>query len=215
MSAVSKSSPFPIENLALSRSCTHRVKYRHVNGVFGVGINTGDDHDVLGNTSMSRLALYRTKSACPLALLILIAVSACITLSCLSVKPSTASVMLRVEATMGMKEKNVLVLFTSDREDDGSTWCPDCKRAFPVVERLAASLGRTMVVCEVGSMRAWKDKNHPFRHDENLWLSTIPTLIVVDGNADSFTVEKTLDGSKLEACSTAQAVEELVKPFLT
>ena len=111
---------------------------------------------------------------------------------------------------------NIFVLFTSDVGADGQTWCPDCARAFPVVSRLAGAQGRTLVVCEVGTLRAWKDASHPFRHDENLRLSSIPTLISVErSNAEKFTVRKTLEGSLLERCTTAQDVEDLVKPFLT
>ena len=119
-------------------------------------------------------------------------------------------------ADVAKEKDDVYVLFTSDIDEDGKTWCPDCARAYPVVKRVAGTQGRTLVVCEVGNLRAWKDASHPFRHDENLRLTSIPTLISVDGsNTEKFTVTKTLAGSMLEQCANAQDVEDLVKPFLT
>ncbi|KAF7282603.1 hypothetical protein GWI33_002322 [Rhynchophorus ferrugineus] len=60
----------------------------------------------------------------------------------------------------------------------GESWCPDCVRAWPVVEIESESLpdDSHFVVVEVGDRAVWKDPNCPFRKDPRTKLLVIPTL---------------------------------------
>lgn len=68
----------------------------------------------------------------------------------------------------------------------GKPWCPDVRRALPVVRaRVAERRGTLLEVC-VGQRTAWKDMSHPFRLDPRLKLTGIPTLVrwTADGPAE-------------------------------
>ena len=59
----------------------------------------------------------------------------------------------------------------------GQPWCPDVRRTLPVARRLIAETGGTLLEVCVGPRAVWKDLDHPFRHDPELQLGGIPTVI--------------------------------------
>ena len=68
----------------------------------------------------------------------------------------------------------------------GEPWCPDVRRALPVVRKLVAERNGTLLEVCVGQRQDWKDQEHPFRHDPRLKLTGIPALFrwTADGPAE-------------------------------
>jgi hypothetical protein len=102
------------------------------------------------------------------------------------------------------------VLFTADRDPNTHRpWCPDCDRALDGVWRQVQQQNGTLLEVEVGPRPVWKSSDHPFRHDKQLHLSGIPTLIhwTADGPGDR------LD-SQLESATTSEQAEQLVADFV-
>ena len=106
-----------------------------------------------------------------------------------------------------------LVMFTSGFNVNGDLWFPDCRLSEPVVKRLAAEHGAKLVLCNVGSMEFWKNKDHPFRHDKKLKLDAIPTLM--KWSTEMNEPKHRLDGKIMETCRNVDDVENVVKPFLS
>mmetsp|Transcript_12729 Transcript_12729/g.46553 ORF Transcript_12729/g.46553 Transcript_12729/m.46553 type:complete len:517 (+) Transcript_12729:77-1627(+) len=111
-----------------------------------------------------------------------------------------------------------VVLFVgSDEEGTGASWCGDCRRAAPLIERLARTRGCTLLRCEVGSRPAWKDPDHPFRMAP-LGLRAVPSLVEwrwhrrSDGQVQGRPGRSI--GPELEACQTEAEMEALVHSFL-
>eukprot|EP00873_Tetraselmis_striata_P038822 jgi/Tetstr1/459086/TSEL_004536.t1 len=102
------------------------------------------------------------------------------------------------------------VVFTADPDPEtGLSWCPDCRRALPAARRLVAEKGGTLLEVNVGDRPAWKDAGHPYRHEQDLQLTGVPTLMrwTVDGPAAR------LD-SALEAAATDEESEALIAAFV-
>ncbi|KAJ8952833.1 hypothetical protein NQ318_008154 [Aromia moschata] len=62
---------------------------------------------------------------------------------------------------------------------NGQSWCDDCIRAWPVVEK---ELGKAdpsshFIYVEVGDRLTWKDPNCPFRKDPKTKLMVLPTMM--------------------------------------
>ncbi|KAG2482321.1 hypothetical protein HYH03_018743 [Edaphochlamys debaryana] len=71
------------------------------------------------------------------------------------------------------------ILFTAD--DDPSTglpWCPDCVKAVPPIQEVAAQHRGTLLELSVGPRSAWKgNAEHPFRTAPQLKVGGVPTLL--------------------------------------
>ncbi|KAH9489331.1 Thioredoxin domain-containing protein 17 [Bulinus truncatus] len=76
---------------------------------------------------------------------------------------------------------NTYVLFTGDKDKNGLSWCSDCEKAEPVIERnLDKIKGRSVFYyCFVGDRDQWKNPTNPFRVDQMFQLKCIPTLVKV------------------------------------
>ncbi|EGD75379.1 thioredoxin domain-containing protein 17 [Salpingoeca rosetta] len=90
-----------------------------------------------------------------------------------------------VDACLGAAEaatkdgKLAVVLCTGDDDESGSSWCPDCVAAKPVVDKVLKEHGGdhvVLVVCKVGDRTTWKDPNNAFRTHDKFRLKSIPTL---------------------------------------
>lgn len=85
-------------------------------------------------------------------------------------------------ATLENLEGRIIIYFIGTRED-GKSWCPDCVKAEPAVEKAIAECSGpcdkeiVFVECNVGFKDYWKDQTNPFRIDERFKLTEIPTLI--------------------------------------
>ncbi|CAG9532821.1 unnamed protein product [Cercopithifilaria johnstoni] len=77
-----------------------------------------------------------------------------------------------------------VILFTGSK-DNGKSWCPDCVRAEPVIEKVIEEIissndmdtDFTFIECHVGLRTYWKDQTNPFRTDQRFKLKEIPTLL--------------------------------------
>ena len=94
--------------------------------------------------------------------------------------------------------------------------CGDCRRATPVIERVAREMGCTVLRCGVGDRPAWKDAGHPLRNVP-MSLQAVPSLVEWkwdvrdDGQVQG--VPGASIGSELEDCSEVE-VEALVRTFV-
>ncbi|KAJ7567424.1 hypothetical protein O6H91_02G146200 [Diphasiastrum complanatum] len=77
----------------------------------------------------------------------------------------------------------LLLLFLADHDAAlGRSWCPDCVRAEPVINKAIESSsrkGRTVRLLRVyvGDRPTWRSPSHPLRIDRRLQLKGVPTLI--------------------------------------
>jgi len=94
---------------------------------------------------------------------------------------SLASATATLSATPA--RRHALLFVSGADPDSGLSWCPDCRRAQPAVERAAAAAGAALLVVDVGDRAGWKSAGHPFRTDEALALRCIPTLLAWDATA--------------------------------
>ncbi|KAE9967311.1 hypothetical protein EG328_008286 [Venturia inaequalis] len=81
-----------------------------------------------------------------------------------------------------------LVVYASPREADGLSWCGDCRRAGPLIEKAFAEKmgleGRGSVrVVMAGSESEWRTPTNPYRKSPFL-LTALPTIIKVTEHAD-------------------------------
>ncbi len=77
-------------------------------------------------------------------------------------------------------ETALFLFFGSEDPTSGTSWCPDCVTADPVLRRACTTLRPELALyeCPVGARSAWKNQpEHPFRLHPTLRLARIPTLI--------------------------------------
>uniref|UniRef100_A0A8C4QXG0 Thioredoxin domain-containing protein 17 n=1 Tax=Eptatretus burgeri TaxID=7764 RepID=A0A8C4QXG0_EPTBU len=74
-------------------------------------------------------------------------------------------------------KQTLFVYFSGSKGADGTSWCPDCVEAEPVVQAELQNLpaGSTFIYCQVGDRPYWKDGNNEFRKE--LKVTSIPTLL--------------------------------------
>nr|CAI5868100.1 unnamed protein product [Callosobruchus analis] len=101
------------------------------------------------------------------------------------------------------KGKLVHVLFSGSKDDTGESWCDDCQRAWPVIQKELekADPESYFIYVQVGDRPTWKDPNCPFRKDPRTKLLVLPTLI-------RWNCPQKLEGEKCEK-------EDLVSMLLT
>ncbi|KAL0842383.1 hypothetical protein ABMA28_014503 [Loxostege sticticalis] len=73
----------------------------------------------------------------------------------------------------------VFFFFSGSKLASGSSWCPDCVEAEPIVKAYLGELQKSVifVYVDVGDRDYWKDKACPFRTDSRTRLMVIPTII--------------------------------------
>lgn len=80
-----------------------------------------------------------------------------------------------------LKEKTgtIFILFSGSLDQNGVSWCPDCAKADPVIERNMdkAPEDSTFIHCHVGPREYWKDPNNEFRIDPKFFVKCVPTLL--------------------------------------
>ncbi|XP_034252184.1 thioredoxin domain-containing protein 17-like [Thrips palmi] len=74
----------------------------------------------------------------------------------------------------------VFAEFYGAHDSSGKSWCPDCVKAEPVVEKVmktSAPGDAHFLHVSVGEKAEWRDPGCPFRTDSRLKLTCIPTLM--------------------------------------
>ncbi|CAD7703180.1 unnamed protein product [Ostreobium quekettii] len=103
------------------------------------------------------------------------------------------------------------VIFVADPDPEtGESWCGDTNRALPIARELVREAGGTLLEVAVGSRPVWKDEHHPFRHDPELHLTCVPTMIHWQDGAPGERV-----GPELEAAKTSSLVETTLRSFIS
>ncbi|KAF5273982.1 hypothetical protein FQA39_LY01098 [Lamprigera yunnana] len=76
-------------------------------------------------------------------------------------------------------DENVHVYFSGSKLPSGTSWCDDCVKAFPIVEKTLTQAGENshFIYVEVGDRETWKDPDCPFRKDKRTRLLVVPTLV--------------------------------------
>ncbi|KAJ8964505.1 hypothetical protein NQ314_004793 [Rhamnusium bicolor] len=71
------------------------------------------------------------------------------------------------------------IYFGGSKLPNGQSWCDDCIRAWPVIEKELekADPNSHFISVEVGDRLTWKDPNCSFRKDPKTKLMMLPTLI--------------------------------------
>jgi len=79
------------------------------------------------------------------------------------------------------KDASSLFVLCTGKEDPatGESWCPDCVKAEPVIEKCMSKIDEkaVFIFCVVGDRPTWKDPNCDFRTHPKLLLKGIPTLM--------------------------------------
>jgi thiol-disulfide isomerase/thioredoxin len=76
------------------------------------------------------------------------------------------------------------VLFTSEKNEDGTYWCPDCeaiKPTYPAIEQEAQKAGLPLIIFSAGDRATWKNPDNKFRKNKLIQLKSVPTLGLFDG----------------------------------
>ncbi|GLI65588.1 hypothetical protein VaNZ11_009162 [Volvox africanus] len=99
------------------------------------------------------------------------------------------------------------IVFTTDNDPStGKPWCPDCVRAVPPIQAVAARSPGTLLEVTVGPRSAWKgNPSHPFRVDPQLKLTGVPTLLAW---GPSGAIRRL--GPELETCKSSEEVDKLL-----
>lgn len=99
------------------------------------------------------------------------------------------------------------LFFGSEDPTTGTSWCPDCVIADPILRRACTTLRPDLVLyeCPVGLRSEWKNQpQHPFRLHPTLRLARIPTLLFLEQGMER--------GRLVEAdCSNATIVEAFLQ----
>lgn len=77
-----------------------------------------------------------------------------------------------------------IVLFTSEKNQDGSYWCPDCeaiKPLYPTFEAEAKKAGLPLYIFVAGDRPTWKDPENKIRKHKLTLIKSVPTLGLFDG----------------------------------
>ena len=77
-----------------------------------------------------------------------------------------------------------LLLVTSDKNQDGSYWCPDCeaiKPLYPIFEQESKKAGLPYYIIVAGDRPTWKNPENPLRKHKALLIKSVPTLGLFDG----------------------------------
>ncbi|KAA0198744.1 hypothetical protein FBUS_03510 [Fasciolopsis buskii] len=98
--------------------------------------------------------------------------------------------------------KNIFIEFIGTLRSDGQSWCPDCRRADPIVKCALRELPEdaVFIFTEVGGRVMWRNPSNPFRTNKAFRLRFIPTIV-------RFGSDERLVGSDVES------VDNIVKMF--
>ncbi|CAL1537048.1 unnamed protein product [Lymnaea stagnalis] len=74
---------------------------------------------------------------------------------------------------------SIYILFSGSPNNKGDSWCPDCVKAYPVVNKgfEKSPTKSTLIYCLVGDKLSWRDPNNEFRTDPQFFVKRVPTLL--------------------------------------
>ncbi|XP_033027358.1 thioredoxin domain-containing protein 17 [Lacerta agilis] len=81
-------------------------------------------------------------------------------------------------AVQERRDRQIFAYFSGTKDpQSGTSWCPDCVTAEPIVRGELKYLpeGSVFIYCQVGERAYWKDPDNEFR--KNLHLTGVPTLL--------------------------------------
>lgn len=81
-------------------------------------------------------------------------------------------------------QTKAVVLFTSDKNEDGTDWCPDCVAAKPHYETIEAEAKKANLpfyIFYCGDRPTWKSPDNKYRKHKLVKLTSVPTLALFDG----------------------------------
>lgn len=104
-------------------------------------------------------------------------------------------------------KKKAVLLFSSDKNQDGSDWCPDCVAVKPIYETLeeeAKKAGLPFIIFLAGDRTAWKDKENKFRKHPLIKLKSVPSYGLFDSKKFTRTL---VEGEVLNAANRSMIYE--------
>jgi thiol-disulfide isomerase/thioredoxin len=81
-------------------------------------------------------------------------------------------------------QTKALILVTSDKNQDGSYWCPDCeaiKPLYPIFEQESKKANLPYYIFIAGDRPTWKNPENKLRKHKALLIKSVPTLGLFDG----------------------------------
>ena len=101
------------------------------------------------------------------------------------------------------------VIFSTNLNESGLPWCPDCVRALPAVRSEVAKAGGSLLEVRVGEISQWKTPSHPFRSPP-LSLKGVPTLVAVLPNGEL----GARAGPELESAGSPEEAASITAEFI-
>uniref|UniRef100_A0A5K3FV48 Thioredoxin domain-containing protein 17 n=1 Tax=Mesocestoides corti TaxID=53468 RepID=A0A5K3FV48_MESCO len=84
-----------------------------------------------------------------------------------------------LEAVNSSKPKRCFLYFMASHDETGESWCPDCRKAQPFINKALEKLPCDAVFFTVwtGDRPTWKSEDNEFRHAPELLVTRVPTLL--------------------------------------
>lgn len=82
----------------------------------------------------------------------------------------------------------LFLFFGAEDPATGTSWCPDCVTADPVLRAACAAQRPDLALneCPVGQRSDWKNRpEHPYRLDPDFRLARIPTLLLFEDGCEA------------------------------
>ncbi|KAL1206411.1 Thioredoxin-like protein Clot [Cardamine amara subsp. amara] len=109
------------------------------------------------------------------------------TLKKLDANPSTlASVLEQLKSDETNRNKiNFILFLANNHPTTGLSWCPDCVRAEPVINKILEESTEevNLIRAYAGDRPTWRNPAHPWRVDPRFKLTGVPTLVRWDGDS--------------------------------
>ena len=101
------------------------------------------------------------------------------------------------------------VVFSTNLNEQGLPWCPDCVRSLPAVQSEVSKAGGSLLEVRVGEKSEWKTPSHPFRSPP-LSIKGVPTLIAVLPSGEL----GARAGPELEAAENSEEAATITAAFI-
>lgn len=105
-----------------------------------------------------------------------------------------------------LRQKNMFILFFATKNPStGVSWCPDCVRAEPILDKAFARMTEptTLMVCNVDRTPYKTDKTFQYRVDPRIELKCVPTLMKWENGRKSMVLNDV-------ECMNPDVVEEML-----
>lgn len=103
-------------------------------------------------------------------------------------QPSPADAKAALDRLKADRGTALFLFFGAEDPATGTSWCPDCVTADPVLRAACATQRPDLVLneCPVGQRSEWKNRpEHPYRLDPDFRVARIPTLLLIEDGCEA------------------------------